>query len=190
MASVASSLTTLDYSAAITLLVGYERLCRPSDIRRLIDEAVASTKLVTETPGKLALDPEIEVLLGQLTQALGQPILEADAITLYAWYSKFDRRNDIKTKSILVSKLLTIFGGSDAALEDKLKQTFLPLGIQSNPIGLRWSALVNAVPGAVLPTPVAATSGAHAVAPNAEMSKIRALISAPIVTVRVGSGER
>ena len=190
MTSVADNLTTLDYSAAVALLVGYERLCRPSDIRRLIDEAVTAATLVTESPGKLPTDSAIVMLLGQLAGALGQPVSEADAVVLYSWFSKSDRRNDIKTQSPLLTGLLSTPGSTDAALESKLKLPFLPLGIKDHPLALRWATAIHAVPGAAPPVPVAAGGTQAPVADRAAATKRRALIAAPTVTVGGGAGQR
>lgn len=198
LSSVAADLSSMDYSATVALLVGYERLCRPGEIRRLVDEAVNAATVVAESPGRLSSGSEVLLVLGQLVGALGQPVSETDAIVLYAWYSRLERRNDIKNQSALIQNLATTVGG-DTKLADKLKLPFLTLGLKDHPLMLRWSAALDAVPGAIpVPPPVpavAAASGSNgdkqAAAPTpAETTRRRALIFAPTVTVSPAGGQR
>lgn len=187
--SVEGDLAILDYSATVALLAGYERLCRPAEIRRLIDESVAEASLkVPNTTKPLASPQEVASLLEKLTKDLGRPVSEAEAITLFAWFSKPGRRAEVKSGSPFITSLLAALGDNDAALESKVQNSLLPIGVNDDPIALRWSASVNAVPGALPTLPKAAAVGAPAPAvPSAQASRMRALISAPTVNVRTST---
>lgn len=57
LASVQGQLPGLDYPDAVALLTRYESVCRPSQIRALIDEAIAKGRVVAEAPPVAAPPP-------------------------------------------------------------------------------------------------------------------------------------
>jgi hypothetical protein len=140
LTSIQDRIQTLDYDGAVSLLVGYEQICRPGQIRALIDQAVAEAKVVTEDPGRLPGDGAVVPLLGGLMGALGRPVTEAEAIVLYAWFT-----SDTKGRTELAPSVphsLAATSDAAAALEQKLQPVFLPLAIAGNPVAKRWAPAV------------------------------------------------
>ena len=152
-------MANINYPTAVSLLIGYEQMCRPAQIRAFIDEAVSTARIVSETPISSATEGQILDVLGKLMGALGTPVSEADAIGLYAWFSSDSTgRNNIKPKISIVNALVNSLG-SDANLESKLSPVFLPLSIKGNVLSERWSTAVaqvkaTAPPAAGQPVPL------------------------------------
>ncbi len=136
-------LDNLDYADAILLLTGYEQTCRPAEIRRMIDEAVAKSVIVAEVPG--GTDTQAIKLLSELSAALGASVNEGDAISLYAWFTDVDNRADIAEGTQFLAGLLA---KTDAtALVSKIGSSFMPFYLSGNPIAQRWAYAVSQVPG-------------------------------------------
>ena len=160
-----------DYPGAVSLLTGYEQVCRPAQIRGLIDEAVAAAKIVAEDPGALSADSAVITLLGNLTGALKKTVTESDGIALYAWLiSDSSGRSAIKTNSTFVAALFP--PETDATLEAKLSPVLAPLAIKGNPVASRWASSV------ALLKPVAKAAAAVPAVPAAP-----AVLAAPVTPV-------
>lgn len=135
-------LATLDYPGAVSLLGGYEQICRPAQIRGLIDQAIAAARIVPETPGALPEDAAVVALLGNLTGALGTVVAEGDAIALYAWFvADGTGRTTVQSRSQFV-QAQTITPAAIAALPGKLSSLFTPLTLKGNAIAKRWAPAV------------------------------------------------
>ncbi|MET0382497.1 MAG: hypothetical protein ABW032_03645 [Burkholderiaceae bacterium] len=154
-AAVLDQATTLDYPGAVALLTGYEQICRPAQIRSLVDEAVAGAKVVAENPGALSSQSATTVLLGSLTGLLRVGVAEADGIVLYAW-STSDAAGRARLQAN--SKFLSDLVAKETAqkLDEELRPAFAPLALDGNPVAARWAdavAVLKADPALrVIPT--------------------------------------
>ena len=180
----------LNYPNVVALLTGYEALCRPAQIRALIDEAIAKTTIVAEVKSPLPVDAEVGSVLSALTAALGQPISEPEAINLYAWYKNpSSRSTGAKTESNEPIASLKKAGLTDARLVSLLSQAFLPISLASSTVPSRWAPavkqiLATAAPPAPTPAPGAAAAPAPApVAAAASTVPASAPVVAPAAAV-------
>jgi len=158
--AVGGQLDDLHYDEAVALLARYESLCRPAQIRALIDEAVARGKVVAERPGARLGDPEVASVLTLLRTQLARAVGEEEAILLYAWYrSPQTVRTRIEGAYEVVR---TLVAGNPAALEQRLALAFLPVSLAGSPVAARWQPAVDQVVKAVTPVvaPPAGSSGA------------------------------
>lgn len=136
-------LGALDYAGAVTLLTGYEQTCRPSEIRRLIDDAVAASTVVAEMPGGQPSSNQVTILLGRLTGTLRHFVSEGDAIVLYAWFTDVPNRQAIKDQSAFIKNLNL----KDEELASLLNSEFTTLRLTGDPVAKRWAGAVAQVPG-------------------------------------------
>jgi hypothetical protein len=142
---------TLDYPGAVSLLGGYEQICRPAQIRSLIDQAIAAARIVTETPGALPEDASVITLLNGLTGALGAVVTEGDAIALYAWFvSGGDGRASVQGKSQFV-QARTANADTKDALESKVSSLLTPITLKGSAIAKRWAPAIAKLTGAAPP---------------------------------------
>lgn len=174
LSSIEQDIPKLGYADAVAMLTGYEALCRPAQIRALIDDAVAKATIVAKVKAPLPSDQEVASVLAILAAALGRPISEAEAINLYAWYTspaersagpKLENNDPIPTLKAGPPAL------SDADLQKRLVPGFLQVSLASSLIPARWAAALaklktTPVAGpAVAPTPAAALAAPAPVAP-------------------------
>lgn len=141
--AIEDQLGGLDHAGMVSLLTGYEQLCRPSEIRRLIDEAVAASTIVAEVPGGAVASTQLVTLLGKLTGSLQHFVDEGDAIVLYAWFTDVANRQSIKDQSAFIKELNL----PDDKLAEKLSSNFLPLALAGNLLAKRWADAVTKVAG-------------------------------------------
>jgi hypothetical protein len=139
------------YSTAIDVLLGYEDVCRPSTIRRLIDEAVANTEIKASIIENSIAEKDTGTLLSQLYAITGQPLDEANATRLFAWFGNLIS-NQTKalenTKALRELKLLK--SDSDPATQDmydksfrkEISLVFAPLLLESNGVRKRWTSYI------------------------------------------------
>jgi hypothetical protein len=147
MNDVSDKLDQLDYPSAVAMLTAYENICRPGEIRRMVDEAISAARIVAQTPGALSPDAAVQDVLWKLTGQLGRPVDESQAITLYAWFIGAKAQRDaIKAQSDLIADLAKA-PSSDADLLKKLAPVFVPLSTKGNPVAARWAVAVGKVPG-------------------------------------------
>ena len=174
----------LNYPNVVALLTGYEALCRPAQIRALIDEAIAKTTIVAEVKSPQPVDAEVGSVLSALTAALGQPISEPEAINLYAWYTNpSSRSTGAKTEVNEPIASLKKSGVTDARLALLLSQAFLPISLAGSTVPARWAPavkqiLATAVPPTPAPVPAAAAVPAP---PPVAAAAATAPASAPVV---------
>lgn len=134
-----------DYPGTVTLLTGYESICRPSEIRRLVNESITAAKIVAETSS--ALSAELAVLLGELMKLTGRRVLEGEAISLYAFFLYPDQRDEIKKDSEFIKGLLADKKWTNDQLAGNLAPLFLPLSITGNRVAARWASSLPNVKG-------------------------------------------
>lgn len=147
-----------EYADAVAVLTGYEALCRPAHIRALIDDSVTKARIEADFTRPRASDGDTAAVLEALTAALGRRISEQQAINLYAWYLEpTARATGATTQANDPIPALKQGGLSDAELDRKLSQAFLPVSLAGSRVPARWSAAVARV--------LAAGSAAAPVAP-------------------------
>jgi hypothetical protein len=142
------------YNTAVDLLLGYEDVCRPSTIRRLIDEAVANTEIKATVIGGSIADKDTSALLVQLSLVTGQAVEEANAARLFAWFAnQLTDAAKAKGNDTVLRDLKILKSDADVKAQDAMDQTlrkdlspvFAPLLLQSHPIRKRWAAYIAAL---------------------------------------------
>ena len=132
----ANDLAQLDYPGAVALLTRYESLCRPAQIRSLIDQSIAKGTVVAETTR--TSDADVGAVLNALSAAFQRPIFENDAINLYAWYKFPAERTSGPMLSSNEPVALLLKARSDMDLERTLTQAFLSIVLAGSPVPGRW----------------------------------------------------
>lgn len=179
LTAVEGQVGQLHYADAVALLTSYEAICRPAQIRALIDEAVARGTVTVERPGgDRAAEAEVASVLVALRAQLGLAVSEEDAVVLYAWSRGGSLRERIATREP-VKTLLARDGA--AVLDQKLSQAFLPLSLGGTLVTARWAAAVAEIHRAAAPqpaTPPAAMASSQPARGTARVLRI------PVLTVR------
>lgn len=171
----------LDYPTIVRLLTGYEAVCRPAQIRALIDDAIAKSRVVSETPPLQAVDAEVGAVLEALAAEFGQRFNEAEAIVLYAWLtntaerkSNFDAREPVAS---LKKRPMT-----DEELARRLGRSLLSVSLAGSAVAQRWAGPVQSL-RAVAAAPAPAASGARGLPPPPPVQPARkATVRTPILT--------
>ena len=186
MASVQQNdMTTLDYPNAVTLLTGYEAVCRPAQIRALIDDAVAKGTVVAETAGSKQVDSEVGNLLNTLTSIFRRPVTEVEAINLYAWYKYPGQRNSgAKTEVNEPIRSLKLAGDTDATLQQKLSQAFLNTQLIGSTIPGRWAAAVEQIVSVGTSGVPAATASISRGITSSNINNANPIIRVPVLTIK------
>lgn len=187
LTAVQGQLSSLSYADSVALLVGYEAICRPAQIRALIDEAVARGTVMAERPGGERVgESEVASILVLLRGQLGHSISEDEAVVLYAWYRASSTLRDkiagrFEPAKSLVAQL------TPATLDQRLTQAFLPLSLGGSAVAVRWSAPAAEIARAADP-PSAAPPGiiaAPAAPPGIKAAPAAPrILRIPILTVR------
>lgn len=155
----------LNYPNVVAILTGYEALCRPSQIRALIDDSIAKTTIVAEVRSPQPGDAEVGTVLTTLSVALGQPISELEAINLYAWYKNpSSRSSGAKTELNEPIASLKKGGMTDERLASLLSRSFLSISLAGSAVPARWAPTVKQL--LVTPAPAAGAATAAGSAPS------------------------
>jgi hypothetical protein len=150
------------YDQAVNLLMGYEAVCRPAEIRSRIDEAIANNTVQADAGAPQPSDAATKVVLQKLADDLGRPGLsEEDAIRLYAWYTTPTQRAKLEAEEPLKSELGDKKPEAIAALQKKLQPAFQSLALRRSAVATRWAAdvalLIKPAESATAKSAVAAT---------------------------------
>ena len=152
----AQNVARLSYSQSVNLLARYASLCQPTEIRRLIDEAVQAAQLTAKSPGTDAPTQELTTVLQALTTALKTNVAEGDAISLYAWFlhpepavgAAPSTRDAIEAGSPFVAQVKRSAAANDNnTLAGLLGSIFTPLSIAGDPLASRWATPASKVQG-------------------------------------------
>lgn len=182
LAAIQGQLGAINYAEAVALLTGYEAICRPAQIRALIDEAVARGTVVTERPGgERGGDAEVASVLVLLRSQLGRSFSEEEAVVLYAWYRAPSALRDKIAARFEPAKSLVASLGA-ATLDQRLAQAFLPLALGGSAVAARWAPGAGDIARAADPPP-APPPGAMA-APAPAVPPATRLLRVPVLTVR------
>lgn len=186
LTAIQGQLGAIRYADAVALLTGYEAICRPAQIRALIDEAVARGTVVTERPGgERSGDAEVASVLVLLRAQLGRSLAEEEAVVLYAWYrAPAALRDKIAARFEPARSLVASLGA--ATLEQRLAQAFLPLALGGSAVAARWAPAAADIARAADP-PSGAPSGPMASpSPGASpaASPATRILRVPVLTVR------
>lgn len=176
LSSIEENIPRLGYADAVALLTGYEALCRPAQIRTLIDDAVAKATIVAKVKAPLPSDQEMASVLATLAVVLGRPISEAEAINLYAWFtSPAERSTGPKLENN--DPIPALKAGppalSDADLQKQLVLGFMPVSLASSSIPARWAVALTKLKT----TPMAA----HVITPNPAAALVAPASAAPLL---------
>lgn len=148
------NLTNMDSADAVRLLGHYEQICRPAQIRALIDLSIAKGTVVAERAQ--TADADVGSVLQSLHASLGVPVSEAEAIVLYAWFRNPGQRTSGANLSANEPVASMLANRTAQILERQLAQAFLPISLAGSPVPDRWSPGVRSL----LPvTPVAGDGG-------------------------------
>lgn len=147
--SLEGQLSTLNYAETVRVLTRYEEVCRPAQIRALIDEAVAQGTVVPAVKKPSLTDAEVLSVLTALGAQLGRSVTELQAIALYAWLKNPGLRDKIGADP-LIAEIATDNKGT---LEKKLSQAFLPISLAGSAVPARWDPAVKQVVAAATPAP-------------------------------------
>lgn len=182
LGAVQGQVASLAYADAVALLTAYEAICRPAQIRHLIDEAVSRGTVVTERPGgERSGEAEVGSVLVLLRTQLGRSVSEEEAIVLYAWYRAPSALRDRIAARFEPAKSLVASLGA-ATLDQRLAQAFLPLTLGGSLVGARWAAGAADIARAADPPPAPPPGAMAAPAPAA--SPAPRLLRVPVLTVR------
>jgi len=179
------NLADMGSADAIRLLADYERICRPAQIRALIDQSIARGTVVAERVR--TSDADVGAVLQSLQATLGASVSEVDAIVLYAWFKNPGQRDSGANLSAQ-GPLPGLLKNRDAVvLQRQLAQAFLPISLAGSPVPDRWSAAVKSLlpipapasaAGAALPAP------ASAALPQLPRQPVGVRPSVPLLSIR------
>lgn len=137
------NLANLDSADVVRLLVDYERLCRPAQIRALIDQSIAKGTVVADR-GRSS-DADVVAVLQSLQAILGVPVTEAEAVVLYAWSRNPAQREAGAKLSELAPVKSLMAKWKPAELDRLLAQAFLSVSLAGSRVPERWSAAVKSM---------------------------------------------
>lgn len=196
LGSIQGDLSDLDYPGTVAILTRYESVCRPAQIRALIDEAIAKGTVVVEPAKSQASDPEVASVLAVLSTQFGRPISETEAINLYAWYKyPKDRSTGPKTEANEPIASFKKSNITDETLEKRLSQAFLSISLAGSAVPARWEPAVQQIrkvpAAAVVPAPAQFPAQDIAPAPGHTPAQsqtppptVPRLLRLPVLTVR------
>ncbi len=132
----------LDYPTVIEVLTGYEAVCRPAQIRQLVDDAISRAEIVPEVRSVDAASPEMVGVSNDLTAAFGQRFTELEVINLYAWWNRPAQRATLAKNEPIATLKKT---RSDDALDTALGRVFLPLSLADSRLVARWKPVLDRI---------------------------------------------
>lgn len=181
--AIEGQLPTLDYAGAVALLTGYEAVCRPAQIRALIDDAVARGRVVAERPGQVGGDAEVASVLTLLRTQFARAFSEEEAIVLYAWYRSGQTLRTAMEASF--EPIRTLVAGMPAAqVEQRLAVAFLPMTLAGSSVPGRWQAAVDQIVKAATPPPPPGAPASMQPATGVPTPAPVRLLRMPVLTVR------
>lgn len=185
LTAIQGQLSSLTYADSVALLTGYEAICRPAQIRSLIDEAVARGTVTAERPGgERVAEAEVASVLVLLRGQLGRSVSEEEAIVLHSWYRAPSALRDKIAASFEPAKSL-VTQLTAATLDQRLAQAFLPLSMTGSAVAARWSSPGAEISRAADPPP--STPPGAIAAPALGARPLPAgprILRVPVLTVR------
>ncbi|QBE65914.1 hypothetical protein [Pseudoduganella lutea] len=148
----------------IHLLGDYEQICRPAQIRSLIDQSIDKGTIVAERVA--TSDADVVMILQSLQSALGEMVTEEEAIVLYAWLKNPGQRTAGAALSTTEPIASLLVNRTSPELAAQLSRGFLPVLLAKSTVTERWEEgiknLLNPVPlpAAPAPSPASASAGA------------------------------
>lgn len=177
---IEAQVPSLDYGGAVALLTGYEAICRPAQIRALIDDAVSRGRVVAELPGQVSDDTEVSTVLTLLRTQFGRAFSEEEAIVLYSWYRSPQALRTLM--EVALEPIRTVVTGLNAAaVEQRLAIAFLSVSMAGSHIPARWQASVDQIVKAFTPVPLPGAAGAMQLGSGSPPPR---LLRVPLLTVR------